>query len=183
MNKFKNILNDLTNGWAFLYTAIYGMISFFLGLYTIILNCCSNEHQNITIQTFFENQILFSICLTGIITIFSAIQIPLLNENNKFLNIRPLFFALLLCTFAHSLLDFSSGSGIYLIPFLMFGIPITFLFFIIPICILITLELKHKILLPKYQFKYKIFPLFFIFYNIICLTYFIWSIIKINFHV
>ncbi len=182
MNKFKDILNDLTNGWFFLYTTIYGVVAFVLGLYTAIINFSVVEFQDFSLQTLFKMQILSSIGLTGIITIFSAIQIPLINENNKFLNIRPIFIALLLCTIGHSLLDFSSGSGIYLIPFLMFGIPITFLFFIIPICILIILELRHKILPPKYKFKDKIFPLFFIFYNIICLTYFVWAVIKTNFH-
>ncbi len=153
MNKLKNILNDITNGWAFLYTATYGIVAFVLGGYVTILN-----HPT---QSFFITQIISSISMTGIISIFSAIQISLINEKNRSLNIRLICLALILCTIGHAIFDFSSGSGINFILYLTLGIPITLLFFIIPFCILIILDIRHKILPPKYKFKYKIIPLFF----------------------
>ncbi len=176
MNKFKNILNDITNGWAFLYTAIYGIVAFVLGLYTAIINYFSGIHRNFPFMVLYS-----SITLCGYIALISVIALIISRIHHKFSTICKIL--LYLCIFyflSYWYINYSNfclGDILLTIFYIGFGIPILFIVFIIPTFTLFVLDLKHKINSPKINFKNKYIPLCFIIYAIITLSK-VFSILK-----
>ncbi len=174
MNKFKNILNDLTNGWAFLYTAIYGMVAFILGLYTAYLTYFEYNTITFELKDFVNILITASMSLYGIISVIS-ITILSLFQKNKLIKISISIPLLILYTYCIKVLgphflnfNFGNGGGIFLVFYILFEIPLGILFFIIPIFILVILDLKHKITPPNISRKIKYFLLFLTMYTIVC---------------
>lgn len=178
MNKFKNILNDITNGWAFLYTAIYGMVAFMLGLYTAIINTFTSGLD----ETFLTTTILCSACLYLFISIIS-LPIFIYTQIHKKIHITlKIILLLALIMFfiflGKHVLHFESGSAIFVVVYMIFGIPFFVILYAIPTLILLILDLKHKINYPKYNFKNKKIPTFFVIYIFICFIYIIYTFTK-----
>ncbi len=172
MTKLKNIFNDILNGWSGLYMAIYGAVSFVLGLCTATLNCYIDLStiQNL-FEEFFDLFALSSFYLCGIATLLSLIvliasQIKITKSIKIKVGITILIILLFyLFKYGNNFLDFrGSGAGIVSIFYFLLGAPIILIFFIIPIFVLMRLDIKHKIQSPRYNFENKYIQSFFIIY-------------------
>ena len=174
MNKFKNILNDLTNGWAFLYTAIYGIVALTLGLHTAYFTYFVYNTIPFEFKPFINILIMASVSLYGIISVIS-LTILSIFQKNKLIKIFISIPLLILYTYCIKVLgphflnfNFGNGGGIFLVVYILFELPLGILFFIIPTCILGILDIKHKITPPKITYKIKYFLLFLTIYTIGC---------------
>ena len=177
MNKFKNILNDLTNGWAFLYTAIYGMVAFVLGVYTTTINIFTKGLNGDILTT----TLFCSACLYLFISIIS-LPIFIYTQIHKKIHVTLKIILLLALIMFFIFLGkhafhFEPGTAIFMVVYMIFGVPFFILLYAIPSLILLILDLKHKIKTPMWNIKNKKYLIFFVFYTAICFVILIYIFI------
>lgn len=154
---------------------IYGIISFIIGLYATVINGLEVGLTLKILNIFSSSMTIISGSTCGVVSILSPIVLGILQSSKKirfFVGLPLLIICFyLLIKEGHNYLQFgNTGGAIYIIFYIIIGLPFTAILFIIPLFILAILDCKHKLVPPKEIIKNSFIKLFFIIYTIICIS-------------